>query len=180
MQFSWEKILAPEEILQKEFTISKRYRLAILISSIVLAIGAIISTASFLIGITILILGVIYWIYLTKAKHYAYTNKRIVLVDSFIGISTISVDYNQITDIELQQSLFEQIGGWGTIIINTAGTRAPEILLSFIENPEVLKQELDAIRDTIHPMPVTIMQESPTHSGEESPTPSKPPESQNS
>jgi len=169
MQYNWEKILAPEEVLQKEFTISKRYWILILGGAILLAVAAIISTSSFPIGITILLLGLIYWIYLTKAKHYAYTNKRVVLVDSFIGTTVISVDYDKITDIEMEQSFVEQIGGWGTIILNTAGTRAPEILLPFIDNPAVLKQELDSIRDTVHSMPVTITGEVPMQPGEETP-----------
>ena len=93
-------------------------------------------------------MGLLYWFYLKKSKHYAFTNKRVILVDSFIGGNVISIDYNQITDIEITQSAIDQGGRWGTITINTAGTHAPEVNLSFIENPQAIKQSLDEIRDT--------------------------------
>lgn len=175
MHFTWENILAPEEVLKKEFTISKRYRMIILAGAILLGLAAIISTSSLLIGITIFLLGIIYWIYITKAKHYAFTNKRIILVDFFIGITTISIDYDKITDIEIEQSFVEQIGGWGTIILNTAGTNSPQFILPFIDNPAVLKKELDGIRDTILPLPVTIEQEIQIQPGEETTVGTNPP-----
>ena len=99
------------------------------------------------IGILIFLLGGVYWLYLKNAKHYAFTNKRIVLVDSFLGMSSISIDYNQITDIEVEQSYVDQLGGWGNLIINTAGTHSPEVRLSFIDNPEEIKKQLDTIRE---------------------------------
>ena len=145
MSYHWEKILAPDEVLQKEFSISPYYRRASL--ALVLLCSIILFSQIFYIGILVIFLGWLYWLYLTKAKHYAFTNKRIILVESFWGTSITSIDYAQITDIEIEQSAIDQMGRWGTLIINTAGTYAPEVHLQFIDNPEGIKQELDTIRD---------------------------------
>jgi uncharacterized membrane protein YdbT with pleckstrin-like domain len=85
---------------------------------------------------------------LKKAKHYAFTNKKVYLVDSFVGTNIASIDYTQITDIEIDQSLIDQLGGWGTLVVNTAGTHAPEMNISYVDNPQGLKQTLDHIRSS--------------------------------
>jgi uncharacterized membrane protein YdbT with pleckstrin-like domain len=144
MKFDWKKILSPDEKIQKEFGISKIYYNTILALSLILA--AITVTASLFAGVLLALLGLVYWFYLKSAKHYAFTNKRIVLVDAFAGMSANSIDYNQITDIQFEQSFAEQILGIGTFNINTAGTHSPLTSLTFIDNPQNLKQKLDQIR----------------------------------
>src|SRR5438874_646513 len=104
MNFQWNTVLAPDETIQKEFTISERYRNAVVALTIVVAV--VVGTAVWYVGILTLLIGILYWYYLKKAKHYAFTDKRAVLVESFIGMSVTSIDYNQITDIEVTQSLF--------------------------------------------------------------------------
>ncbi len=147
MRFAWTTILAPQEQLLKEFSISSTYQKAILVVTVLVSIASFFIT--WYVGIALLVLGCIYWYYIKNSKHYAFTDKRIILVESFMGTSIISIDYNQITDIEIEQSFFDQFGGWGTLIINTAGTNAPEIQLPFIDNPQAMKQNLDQIRDNI-------------------------------
>lgn len=146
MQYQWNKILAPEETLQKEFGLSTKYRNATI--ALIIIAGIAVCFFSLFAGGFIFFLGGIYWLYLTRAKHYAFTTKRMILVDAFVGSRVVSIDYNQITDIEIEQSVFDELGGWGTIVINTAGTYAPEIRLSFIDNPQNIKQSLDQIRDS--------------------------------
>jgi uncharacterized membrane protein YdbT with pleckstrin-like domain len=145
MNYQWDKILAPEETVQREFGISQRYRKIVLVGDVILTI--IIFTQSLLPGLVVFLLGLLYWWYMSVAKHYAFTNKRVILVESFITKNIVSIDYGQITDIEIDQNAFDQMGGWGTISINTAGTHAPEINLAFIDNPQSIKQSLDQIRD---------------------------------
>ena len=147
MNFSWSNILSADESLQKEFSISFRYRNIFLLSTSVLALFVIFF--SIFAAIFLFLLGLLYWYYLKKAKHYCFTNKRMVLVDSFLGQSVTSVDYNQITDVEVEQSFFDQSANWGTLVINTAGTHTPEVIISFIDNPLVIKKTLDEIRDKI-------------------------------
>lgn len=146
MQYQWNQIIAPEETIQKEFTISARYRN--MVFGFMILCSIVVGLDVYYIGIFLFLMGLLYWFYLKKAKHYAFTNKRIVLVEAFLGKSITSVDYNQITDIEIEQSSFDEVGGWGTIIFNTAGTHSPVIRLPFIDNPQSIKQNLDQIRDS--------------------------------
>jgi len=147
MNFNWSKILSTDESLEKEFSISNRYRN--ILFSLTTVASLLILFFNIFIAICIFLLGLLYWFYLKKAKHYGFTNKRIVLVDSFLGETITSIDYNQITDIEIEQNFLDQIAGWGTLIINTAGTHVPEINLTFIGNPQDIKQTLDKIRDNV-------------------------------
>ena len=147
MNFSWSKILSTDESLQKEFSISRRYCNILFSFSTVASL--LILFFNIFVAIFVFLLGLLYWFYLTKAKHYGFTNKRIVIVDSFLGESITSIDYSQITDIEIEQTFLDQAAGWGTLIINTAGTHVPEINLTFIDNPQSLKQALDQIRDNV-------------------------------
>jgi uncharacterized membrane protein YdbT with pleckstrin-like domain len=144
MKFKWDKFLSPGEILKKDFSISKRFTSAILVIVIILTI--LIAIMSIFGGLIILLMGLFYWYYLTKSKHYAFTNKRVLLVESFWGENLISMDFNQITDIEINQSYFDQMGGWGTIDIHTAGTNTPQTDIPFIDSPFEIKQTLDEIR----------------------------------
>ena len=146
MKFNWGKILSPDETLQKEFGVSSTYLTVIVILTIIVTI--IVAYQYVPAGIFLLLLGSFYCFYLKRAKYYAFTTKKVYLVDSFIGTNIASIDYGQITDIQIEQSLVDQIFGWGTLIINTAGTHAPEMAISFVDNPQGLKQTLDKIRAT--------------------------------
>jgi len=130
--------------IKKEFTISSKYRSIILMSA--LFFGILTGTQSVYAGLGVFLLIIIYWFYLTSGKHFAFTNKRIILVDSFLGKNIKSIDFGQITDIEVQQSFIEQLAGWGTLLVNTAGTHSSKIHVSFIDNPIVVKKDLDQIR----------------------------------
>lgn len=148
MPYNWEKIIAPEEKIQKDFSISARYKKAILIATVVVSV--ILCIVVIYVGIAIFLLGLLYWYYLTKAKHYAFTSKRIILVDSFLGTNITSIDYMQISNIEIDQSALDMLGNWGTIFIDTAGTNSPKYSLMFIDNPTDIKQQLDTIRDSFN------------------------------
>ena len=145
MNFSWEKILSSDEVVKKEFSISNKFATIILVITIFAA--ALVAFSVPLIGILIALLGFFYWFYLTRAKHYAFTTKRVVIVDSFLSLSTLSVDYDKITDVQVEQSFVEQLIGIGTFVVNTASTHAPQAKLPFVDNPAQLKQALDEIRD---------------------------------
>lgn len=143
MNYQWDKLLTPEEKLLKEFTISSRYR-NIIVTLIAIG-GIIISFQNILSGILFFVLDAIYWWYLKTAKHYAFTNKRVILVESFINKNIISIYFNQLTDMQIDQNIFDQLGGWGTITFDTAGTHVPEIQLTLIDDPQAVKKTLDQI-----------------------------------
>ncbi len=147
MKFNWKKILSPKESVQKEFGISNGYCAIIIIISLLAALVASSQSSPLAVTVFIFLLGLCYSLYLKKSRHYAFTDKRIIIVDSFVGTNITSIDYSQITDIEIDQSFIDQIAGWGNLTINTAGTHTPQITLSFIDNPQSLKQALDQIRD---------------------------------
>jgi|GEM_PF-5299117 len=149
MHYDWSTLISPDEIIEKEFSLSPLFLRAILFITLLLAIPT--AVISFIAGIAVLLLGLLYWFYMRKAKHYALTKRRIILVDDFLGTNVISIDYNQITDITVEQSVLDEIGKWGTLIITTAGTHAPGVRISFVADPKGLKQFLDMIRDTNSP-----------------------------
>jgi uncharacterized membrane protein YdbT with pleckstrin-like domain len=144
LHFQWSSVLAQDEQIQKEFGISSRYLMAVLIGSVLG--GLVVVFVVWFMGIFLFLLGLLYWYYMKKSKHYAFTSKRVVLVDAFFGMAVTSIDYNQITDIEITQSAIDQIGGWGTLTINSAGTHVPETYIQFIDNVQEVKKSLDEIR----------------------------------
>ena len=146
--FSWTNILTDEEKKELEFGISSTYAFTLLFLTSLA--GLIVLFSNVFVGLAIILLGYVYFLYLRKGKHFIFTDKRIVMVDAFIGKEIISVDYSQITDIQMEQSPFELFAGWGNLAINTAGTHSPEIKLSFIDNPQKVKLELDSIRGRIN------------------------------
>lgn len=146
MRYDWSKTLSPDESIEKEFGVSPFYLNCILVFSII--VGIIASFVGFYGGIGIVLLGLLYWYYLKKAKHYAFTKKRVILVESFFAVSITTVDFTQMTDVTVEQSVIDQIGKWGTIVINTAGTNSLQQRISFVDNPHELKKLLDSVRDT--------------------------------
>jgi len=149
MQYDWSHIIAPEESIEKEFSLSPLFLRVILFVTLLLAIPT--AVISFIAGAAVLLLGLLYWFYMKKAKHYALTKKRIILVVAFLGTNITSIDFDQVADITVEQSVFDEIGKWGTLIITTAGTHAPGVHVSFVDDPKGLKQFLDTIRDTNPP-----------------------------
>jgi hypothetical protein len=146
MGFNWKNILSSEEKIEKEFTVSKMY----LISLAIISIGGgifLFFYADLFTALFVSFLGVIYCFYLNMTKHFAFTDKRIIVADSFPGLNIISVDYDQITDISVEQNLIEQMMFLGTIIVNTAGTHSPEIKMNFVDSPEQLKRKLDEYKE---------------------------------
>ena len=104
MNYNWSTIITPDESVQKEFAISQKYLKFVMIAVIILSV--LLMFVQVYTGILILFLGGIYCLYLYKAKHYAFTNRRVILVDSFLGKTIISIDYSQITDTEMEQNVF--------------------------------------------------------------------------
>jgi membrane protein YdbS with pleckstrin-like domain len=143
MKFKWDRILSKDEKIKKEFGISNYYLAVIFVITIIAA--ALTISTGFGISLTIFFLGLFYCFYLKKSRHYAFTNKRVILVDSFIGANIVSVEYDKITDVQIDQAPIDQILGWGNLIINTAGTHSPFMSMPYVENPNYLKKVLTEI-----------------------------------
>jgi len=118
----------------------------------------------FWIGI-ILIFGIPTYNYLVHSRtYYAITNKRVIIQTGVIGRDFKMVDFDQITNAEVNVGLFDKIfgGSSGSIIISTAGTfvegnhgpMSKPYTLSNIENPyevfKFFKKVSHAVKTDVH------------------------------
>lgn len=171
----WDKILRPDEQVMYEFSISNIYRwLTLFIQIAILPILGVIAFIAlewlnislsgareqnlidpviFIVAILtagcFILLGVLFYFlyYLKIANAYALTNRRIIIYTGWLSTNTVSVDFTNITDLQVTASLVERLFfGTGTLYINTAGTDSPEIILRHIANPHSLKNKLVEIQ----------------------------------
>ncbi len=143
----WQKVLNHHEEIKYEFTIGKRYTNIGAINTIIISLGLML--IFFPLGILLLIIGLFYNLfYLKRAKAYAFTTKRIVVHYGWLSTSTISVDYDKITDVRVNESIIEKVlAKTGDLSINTAGTSNVEIVLAHIDEPYEIKKKLDELKN---------------------------------
>ncbi len=143
----WEKTLNPEEKVEYEFSIGNRYRKICLFTLGIISIGLVIFPP-YIVGLLAFLSVVFYYgFYIKIANAYAFTNKRIIIYRGWLSTETISVDYKKITDVTVKEPLLEKFITYsGHLIINTAGTSAPEIILKHIDRPYETKKKLDELR----------------------------------
>lgn len=147
----WKKLLSPNEKVKYEFSISKKYRVfcATLGS---LAGVALLMVPPYFIGILVIPASIFFFgFYLKQWNAYAFTNKRIIIYRGWIATSEISIDYDKITEIIVEEPVWEKLfTHTGRLIINTAGVGSPELKqeqrLEHIDNPYEIKKKLDDIR----------------------------------
>lgn len=73
----------------------------------------------------VLVVGIpFYQIFVYKHIYYAITNKRIIIQKGLIGRDFEMVDFDQITNAEVNVGAFDKLfgGNTGSILISTAGT----------------------------------------------------------
>lgn len=162
----WKKILGPEEKIEIEFTLGKRYLDAIqygwfffslfcfLLSSFFLKnpyfIFQFLSKILFIATFFSLLNSFFLPWYLRRSNNVAFTTRKILIVRGWLSTKLISIDFDQITDIKVEQNFFEKIAfDTGNLIINTAGTPFPEVTIYHIEDPYKIKVKLDEIRKKI-------------------------------
>jgi len=139
----WDKILIPGEEIKFEFSLGKRYLNLVRNGCIFLGVPLLLL---FGLGIFLILFGIFWSWYLRRANNYAFTNKRLLVLKGWLSTHLISIDYDKITDVRVQQPFGERvIFNTGTLIINTAGTAAPEVILTNIEDPYQVKQKLHSI-----------------------------------
>lgn len=146
MKHNWESYLSSGEKIELEFGISKKYSSAVLAMAI--AVSIVIAFSNIFASLGIVSLGFLYWTYLTKGKKYALTNKKIILVDVFLGRNVTNINYDKITDISINQDMADMIGNWGNVIINTAGHDFAEAILHNIDNPQKVKSKIDELTES--------------------------------
>ena len=142
----WKKVLRDDEVVKYEFSIGKRYRNFYLI--LFSLFGLFFMAGSFSTGVIIL-LGVFFYFsfYIKVSNAYALTDKRILVHKGWLSTNAISVEYENITDITVQEPFFERlITKSGSLAINTAGTSTKEVVLKHITTPYEVRKKLDEIR----------------------------------
>ena len=147
----WKKILNQDEKIEYEFSISERYRKIHLVFFGIISIILIITEPHY-IGVLAFLLVVFYYgFYIRIANAYAFTKKRIIIHQGWLSTKTISIDYEKITDITVEEPLLDRvITHTGNLVINTAGTDFPEVVLTRISRPYEIKKKLDHFRGNYH------------------------------
>lgn len=143
----WEKTLAPNEEVKYEFSIGERYRYVGLCFFLIL--GVLLVTQAIWVGVLAIISVILYFGWFLKISNaYAFTNKRVLIYQGWLSTELISVDYDKITDIIVEEPVLENLyAKSGRLLINTAGSPQQEIKLHHIQEPYEVKQKLDSIRD---------------------------------
>jgi uncharacterized membrane protein YdbT with pleckstrin-like domain len=142
----WAKTLNSDEKVEFEFSIGKRY-----IKFWFIVWGFLSLILLFPTGIgALLFLCVLFYLgfYIKIANAYAFTNKRVLIHRGWLSTKTISIDYQKITDVRIDEPFLDRIFfKTGSIIINTAGSNFSEVFLSHVESPYEIKKRLDILKD---------------------------------
>jgi uncharacterized membrane protein YdbT with pleckstrin-like domain len=153
----WDMVLAPDEELKKEYSISIKYRITFIILFLLLSIFLIVNAnkevkmfyyTTCISAILVFVLALLYFgFYLGVAYSYALTNKRILVSVGWLSKKLTSVDYDKITDITIEEPFFERfITKTGNLLINTAGTPLPEIRIIHVSFPKEIKREIEMLK----------------------------------
>ena len=155
----------PNETVREEFTVANSYTTAQVIVAILvpvifyglylgaLQIGilngfeesfrAVAQSVFVFVGLVLGLYLVLSAIYLRLARHYFVTNERIIQVIGWLAQSSISIEYASITDMTVNQDVFERfLITSGTLNIDTAGSPSDEIMLHHIAKPYQLRDEI--------------------------------------
>ena len=150
----WKKILSPDEQVKYEFSVGKKYRLTCAALGCLAGL-VLLFTPSYFIGFLIIVISVFYFNYFLKwTNAFAFTNKRVIAYRGWLATDLISIDYDKITDIAVDQSIFGKITTSGSLVVNTASSSFPELKqeqkIQNIEDPYGTKKKLDEIRGALN------------------------------
>lgn len=145
-QHIWDKLLSFNEKIIYEFSIGDRYRIFNFILWLLVGLP-LIALGVFPYFIILVLAGFYSFFYFQKANAYAFTNKRVLIHKGWLSTKFISVDYDKITDISVEEKFLDKFfTHTGTLKINTAGSSNYEIYLDRVDEPYKLKKKLDEIR----------------------------------
>lgn len=163
-----EHVLRPDERMIREFSISPKFFVVLILVGVLvivtvpmifllfntffvlgfdLALLSIGGTVGFLVGGAL----ILYAFYFRVARHYLLTNQRAIGTIGWLSKRTISIDYEQITDLRVDQDLFERIVlGTGMVAVNTAGGDLEEIFLERVDEPYRLSNQIRQLAEARH------------------------------
>lgn len=146
-------VFQPNERIVQEFSISNRLFTFLLLAAVLLVVGfpfvgwllvALFGqalTAGLL--VTFVIIGLIlgagivgYALYFRWARHYILTNERVLATTGWIAQNTDSVNYEYITNIDVEQDVFERIIlQTGLVKIESASAAVDVVRLDRVDQP---------------------------------------------
>lgn len=151
--------LRPDEQIVRQFSISPRFfgfMLAVAVGIAGLLPAAILGLLSLLtvplagtviagvstVGLLAGLLLAGYAVYLRAARFYVLTNQRIIETVGWLAKQTVSADYGEITDLRVNQDIFERLLNVGLLAVNTAGADIEEIKFERISHPYGLSNQI--------------------------------------
>lgn len=79
-----------------------------------------------------------------KSHKYLLTTRRVIIREGFFKIKLASVLYDKITHITVNQGFLERIIlGYGTVVVDTAGSSGDELTLEYVNAPIKFKNKLE-------------------------------------
>jgi uncharacterized membrane protein YdbT with pleckstrin-like domain len=149
----WAKILNSEEEIKYEFSVSKNFSTAMMVLGCLAGI-IILFTPGYFVGILVIIASVFYFKYfIFWTNSFAFTNKRVLIYRGWIATDLISIDYNKITDIIVDQPVIGKLTNSGHLLVNTASSSAIETRqkqkIENIDNPYETKKRLEKFKNLI-------------------------------
>lgn len=142
----WDKTLNSDEEVLHEFSLGKQYlTLNLIVWSIVSIIFFFLAPA---LGVFVFLLMLFnYTFYAKVANAFAFTNKRLLKHKGWLSTKLISIDYDKITDVTVNEPFLDRVFTQsGNLIVNTAGSGSQEAVLRHVEKPYELKKKLDSLR----------------------------------
>jgi len=141
----WDKVLADNEEVVLDFSVSEKYRKVYLVGWIIVSFGLL-----FIYGLGLLFLGTAWFYYgwyLPRSRIYALTNKRIVARLGWLSAQTSSIDYERITNVVVHEPWLEQMASQtGNVGIETAGSNRTEIIFEHIDKPHEIKKQIESLK----------------------------------
>ncbi len=96
--------------------------------------------------VTLLTLGLaaLYFWFDAAGHRFKITSQRLVLKTGVLSVRTDFVELYRITDLDVEEPLFERLLGYGRLVIASSDRSDPAIVLRGIVRPEVLADQLRA------------------------------------
>jgi len=86
--------------------------------------------------------------YLKISNEFIFTNKRLIVKRGWLNTSLVSINFNRITDVSIEQSLVDRFLKIGTLSVSTAGNEGYRVTLSHIKEPHFLKRQLHDLKES--------------------------------
>ncbi len=100
------------------------------------------SVGRWLLAILTLGLAALYF-WLGAAGHrFKITNQRLVLKTGVLSVKTDFVELYRVTDLDVDEPLFERLLGYGRLVIASSDRTDPAVVLRGIHHPEALANQL--------------------------------------